>query len=127
MDFMKNLKNKTEISSDKKEAKIEYIPIKSIKPDKNQVRKSFDNSALQDLSASIQQTGIQNPIHVLADNQGYTIIMGERRYRASKIAKLDTIPCIVHRKTMTPKEIKALQLIENLQREDLTGLETAML
>lgn len=107
------------------EMSIQQIPIDKIKPDESQVRLNFNEERLKELRDSIVQSGIQNPIHVRLDKGEYIILTGERRYRASKMASLSHIPCIVHEKKLSEKEIKALQLIENLQREDLGVIETA--
>ena len=95
-----------------------------IKPNPNQPRKIFDQTALEELRDSIKMHGVIQPI-VLAKNVdgGYIIIAGERRYRASQMAKLKTIPAII--KDYTDRQIKEIALIENLQREDLNPIETA--
>lgn len=106
---------------------VTNIPIEKIHPDPDQVRKNFDENKLKELADSIKEKGIQNPIHVRPSEQAeeYIIITGERRYRASKIVGLASIPCIVHPEPMTIVEIRAIQLIENLQREDLNIIEKA--
>ena len=101
------------------------IPIEKVFPNPDQPRKEFDDTALADLSASIQEKGVIQPILVLerADNT-YMIIAGERRYRASKLAGRTTIPALV--KAYTVEETMEVALIENLQREDLNPLEEAL-
>ncbi len=99
------------------------IEIGKIDNDPNQPRKNFEPSALQDLADSIKVHGVIQPIIVVAKGDRYTIIAGERRFRASKLAGKKTIPAIV--KTYTDKEIKEIALIENVQREDLNPIETA--
>ena len=108
------------------EVAIQNIPLELIQPDPNQVRLSFDEEKLKELADSIKDRGIQNPVHVRTDNvdEGqYIILTGERRYKAAQIAGLDNIPCIVHTEKMSESDIKTLQLIENLQRQDLTAIE----
>jgi ParB family chromosome partitioning protein len=106
------------------EKKIVEIPLDKICPDKEQVRTIFDEDKLAELADSIKERGVLNPIHVRAEGDGYIIITGERRYRASQLAGRNTIPCIIYG-YITEKDIKALQLIENLQREELSAIETA--
>ena len=90
----------------------------------NQPRKIFDEKSLNELASSIKINGVIMPIVVNKDKNGkYMIIAGERRYRASKIAKQDTIPAIV--KEYDERRIKEISLIENLQREDLNPIEAA--
>lgn len=100
------------------------ISLNEIKPNPNQPRKNFDQTALEELRDSIKIHGVIQPI-VLAKNVdgGYIIIAGERRYRASQMANLKTIPAII--KDYTERQIKEIALIENLQREDLNPIETA--
>ena len=100
------------------------ISLNEIKPNPNQPRKNFDQTALEELRDSIKIHGVIQPI-VLAKNidGGYIIIAGERRYRASQMANLKTIPAII--KDYTERQIKEIALIENLQREDLNPIETA--
>lgn len=89
----------------------------------NQPRKNFDEKALSELSASIKVHGVIQPIIVVKKGERYMIIAGERRYRASKLAGLNTIPAIV--KNYTESEIAEVSLLENLQREDLNPMECA--
>ena len=100
------------------------IELSKIKANPNQPRKNFDQTALEELRDSIKIHGVIQPI-VLAKHidGGYIIIAGERRFRASQMANLKTIPAIV--KDYTERQIKEIALIENLQREDLNPIETA--
>ena len=100
------------------------VELTKIKPNPNQPRKNFDQTALEELMESIKIHGVIQPI-VLANHidGGYIIIAGERRFRASQMAKLKTIPAII--KDYTERQIKEIALIENLQREDLNPIETA--
>lgn len=99
------------------------IPIGDIHPNPNQPRKNFDQAALEELSQSIKNHGVIQPLVVNKTDDGYMIIAGERRWRASKLAGLETLPCVV--KNYTEKQIKEIALIENLQREDLNPVEAA--
>ena len=100
------------------------IELSKIQANPNQPRKNFDQTALEELRDSIKMHGVIQPI-VLAKHidGGYIIIAGERRFRASQMADLKTIPAIV--KDYTERQIKEIALIENLQREDLNPIETA--
>ena len=99
--------------------------ISLIEPNINQPRKNFDEVALNELANSIRIHGVISPIIVVPqDNGKYMIIAGERRWRASKKAGLTTIPAIV--RNYTPQQVKEISLIENLQREDLNPIETAI-
>lgn len=100
------------------------ISIKNLIPNPNQPRKNFDNNALNELANSIKIHGIIQPLVVNDQKDGtYMIIAGERRYRASKIAGLESVPCII--KDYSSKQIKEISIIENLQREDLNPIESA--
>ena len=99
------------------------IPIDEVHPNPNQPRKNFDQTALEELAQSIKNHGVIQPLVVNKEDNGYMIIAGERRWRASKIAGLEFVPCIV--KNYTEKQIKEIALIENLQREDLNPVEAA--
>lgn len=99
------------------------IEIGLIDRNPDQPRKIFDEDALKDLAMSIKQHGVIQPIIVKETFDRYVIIAGERRWRASRLAGLKTIPCIV--KDYTDKEISEIAIIENLQREDLNPIESA--
>ena len=100
------------------------IPISLIDPNVNQPRKTFDEVAMNELVNSIRIHGVISPIIVVRRNDRYMIIAGERRYRASKKAGLTTIPAII--RDYTEQQVKEISLIENLQREDLNPIETAV-
>ena len=102
---------------------ISEVDIMSVEPAKDQPRKVFDPEKLEDLADSIREHGLIQPIVVYKSDNGYTIIAGERRWRAARIAGLVKIPVII--KDVTPKEIRELALIENIQREDLNPIEEA--
>ena len=129
-------KNKVENSKTQEERKVSEqeikemlnnvveIDIRRIDPNKEQPRKKFDATTLKELSESIKQHGVIQPILVNKEpNNRYTIIAGERRFRASLIAGRQTIPAIV--KEYSQKEMREISLIENLQREDLNPIEAA--
>ena len=89
----------------------------------NQPRKVFDEKKLEELSDSIKENGVIQPILVVKNEHGYTIVAGERRWRASKLAGLEKVPVIIKDYTDTKK--KQVALIENIQREDLNIIEVA--
>jgi len=99
------------------------IPLKKIRPNPYQPRQFFDEDSLNELGLSIKDNGLIQPIVVTEDIDGYTIIAGERRYRASKLMKLKTIRAIV----INSDKIKMQQfaLIENIQRDELNAIELA--
>ena len=101
------------------------IPIDKIKPDPNQPRKTFEQNSLKELTDSIKEKGVIQPITVeyIEKRDYFKIISGERRYRASQLAGLAHMPCIV--RTTNENERLALQLIENIQREDLSPIDKA--
>lgn len=98
--------------------------INKVEPNREQPRKKFDEDALLELSESIKQFGVLQPLLVQKRNDYYEIIAGERRWRAAKIAGVKDIPVIV--KQMTDQEIMEISLIENIQRENLNPIEEAM-
>lgn len=103
---------------------VDEIAISLIKANINQPRKNFDQEALKELSESIKQHGIIQPIVLNKEEDGsYMIIAGERRFRAAKLAGLNYVPAVI--KSYTPKQVKEISLIENLQREDLNPIEAA--
>ena len=99
------------------------IDIGLIDRNPDQPRKNFDEDALKELSDSIKIHGVIQPIIVKEVGDRYVIIAGERRFRASRIAGLKTIPCVI--KNYTEQEISEIAIIENLQREDLNPIESA--
>ncbi|MCI6304236.1 MAG: ParB/RepB/Spo0J family partition protein [Blautia sp.] len=101
-----------------------FVKISSVEPNINQPRKQFDEDALLELSESIKQYGILQPLLVSDKKDYYEIIAGERRWRAAKLAGLKEVPVIV--KEFTDQELVEISLIENIQREDLNPVEEAM-
>ena len=100
------------------------IAIDKIAANPNQPRKVFDETALRELADSISLHGVIMPIVVNKKGDGYMIIAGERRWRASKLAGKTTVPAII--KDYNDRQVKEISLIENLQREDLNPIEEAM-
>lgn len=106
-----------------KDEQIKQIDISDIKPNPYQPRKTFDENHLNDLADSIKQYGILQPIVLRKTVQGYYIVVGERRFRASKIGGLKYVSAII--KDLTDEDMMELAVIENLQREDLNAIEEA--
>jgi len=102
---------------------IMEVELDKIIPNEYQPRKVFDEAKLQELAASIKEQGVIQPIIVHRAGGGFQLIAGERRWRASRLAGLKTIPALV--KEATKREILEMALIENIQREDLNPLEAA--
>lgn len=103
----------------------EELRLSDIRPNPHQPRTVFDEEALQELAASIKSIGIVQPITVREAEDGkYEIVAGERRYRAAKMAGLETIPAYI--KKVGEESILAMALIENIQREDLNAIEIAL-
>ena len=108
---------------DMRRGDVQKIDINKIYTNPNQPRKNFDKESLNELAESIRIHGLIQPIIVNETEDGYMIIAGERRFRASKICGLKEIDAIV--KTYTSKQIAEIAIIENLQREDLNPVEVA--
>lgn len=100
------------------------VDIDKVEPNKEQPRKNFDEDALLELSESIKQFGILQPLLVQDKDTYYEIIAGERRWRAAKLAGLKKVPVII--KKLTDQEIVEISLIENIQRENLNPIEEAI-
>jgi ParB family chromosome partitioning protein len=110
-------------SQDQQVSELRQIKLDQIIVDPDQPRKQFDQIGLDDLSISIKEHGILQPIIVTPYKGGYQIVAGERRFHASKLAGLDKIPALV--RTLTGQHRLEISLIENLQRKDLNDMETA--
>ena len=102
---------------------IVEIDLSELRANPYQPRKNFDEEALNELASSIKEHGVFQPIIVKKSIKGYEIIVGERRFRASKLAGMQTIPAIV--KDFSDEEMMQIALLENLQRENLTSIEEA--
>ena len=113
---------KTIYETTPKEEIIE-VSLNELRPNPYQPRKVFDEEALKDLSLSIKEHGVFQPIIIKKSIKGYEIIAGERRYRASKLAGMEKIPAIV--REFTDEQMMEIALLENLQRENLSAIEEA--
>lgn len=102
---------------------IQKIDLSKIKANPYQPRKTFDDDRLSDLATSIQTHGVLQPIVLRQTVQGYYIVVGERRFRASQLAGLNEVPAII--KELSDSDMMELAIIENLQREDLNAIEEA--
>ena len=106
-------------------ARVEELPVKSISANPFQPRKHFDETALKELSQSIKEHGLLQPIVVIEKENGYLLIAGERRLRAHKLAKLSKIKAIIANVDIDEARLRELALIENIQRENLNAIELA--
>ena len=119
---VKNVKERTETPRQKKVPMM--VKISMVEPNQNQPRKQIDEDALLELTESVKQYGILQPLLVSEKKDYYEIIAGERRWRAAKLAGLKEVPVIV--KEFSEQELVEISLIENIQREDLNAVEEAM-
>lgn len=106
------------------EEEIKELPISKLRVNPYQPRKTFNEEALRELAESIKEHGVIQPIIVKKSIKDYEIVAGERRYRASKLAGKETIPCIV--RNFTDEQMMEIAVLENLQRENLNSIEEAM-
>lgn len=111
-----------EVESTKDEI-VRDIAILELRPNPYQPRKVFDDEAIEELKNSIIEHGILQPIIARKSIKGYEIVVGERRYRAALLAKLDYVPVVV--RELTEQQMMELSILENLQREDLNPMEEA--
>ena len=103
---------------------VAEIPVGDIDPNRNQPRKKFDDDALLALAESIRHNGVISPILVARDNGRYTIIAGERRWRAAQRADVATLPAYI--REVDDENLHAMALVENIQRQDLNAIEIAL-
>ena len=103
--------------------RVHYIDIDDIKPNPNQPRKKFNAKRLEELSQSIQDNGVIQPLVVQRKGSGYELVAGERRWRASRLAGLKKVPCLI--REFDEKQNLIVTIIENMQREDLDPIEEA--
>lgn len=103
--------------------KITQLNVSQLRTNPYQPRKIFDDAALQELSESIKEHGILQPVVVRKKGNNFELVVGERRFRAAKLAKMEQIPAIV--KELNDQQMMELAILENLQREDLTPVEEA--
>ena len=106
-------------------ARVEELSVENITPNPFQPRKHFDDQALKELSESITEHGLLQPIVVIEKEDGYLLIAGERRLRAHKLANIETIKAIVADADIDEVRLRELALIENIQRENLNAIELA--
>ena len=107
------------------QASISEVPVSALKPNPQQPRREFDETALRELADSIRQKGVLQPVLAEPSQDGtYVIIAGERRVRAARLAGIDKVPVIVRQ--FTAEEKLEIALIENVQREDLNPIEEAL-
>ena len=123
--YEKDLNNIESFELEAQGARIEEIDVEIISPNPFQPRKKFDEKSLIELSHSIVTHGLLQPIVVIEKGKGYSLIAGERRLRAHKLAKLKTIKSIVLTIDVNEIKLRELALIENIQREDLNAIELA--
>lgn len=110
----------TNIEANKEET-VQEISLKELRPNPYQPRKVFQKEAIDELKSSILEHGILQPLVVRKSIKGYEIVVGERRFRAAKEAKLETVPAVV--RELSEQQMMELAVLENLQREDLNPIE----
>lgn len=108
----------------KEDDKVIEIPVTQLRANPYQPRKTFNEESINELAASIKEHGVIQPIIVRSVLKGFEIIAGERRFRASQVCGLTTIPAVV--RTFSDQQVMEIALIENVQREDLNALEQAI-
>jgi ParB family chromosome partitioning protein len=128
--IINSLVNSADVSNDKEvglvqDSKIDFkmLPIERVFPNANQPRKLFDKQTLEELAQSIRENGVLQPILVRQIGNNYQIVSGERRYRASKLAGMKSIPAVV--RYLNEEKTMLAALIENIQRQDLNPVEEA--
>ncbi|MBN2721361.1 MAG: ParB/RepB/Spo0J family partition protein [Campylobacterales bacterium] len=123
--YSKNLDEIDSLILDNAKAKIEDINVSLVVPNPYQPRKYFDENALRELSESIKQHGLLQPIVVIKKDNGYLLVAGERRLRAHKLANISIVRAIVVQVDIDNVKLRELALVENIQREDLNPIELA--
>jgi len=123
--YEKDLSDIGSFELESKGARVEELPLDSISPNPFQPRKHFDEQSLKELSQSIIEHGLLQPIVVIEKEDGYLLIAGERRLRASRLANLTHIKAIIADVTIDEIRLRELALIENIQRENLNAIELA--
>jgi ParB family chromosome partitioning protein len=123
--YEKDLSGIDSFELEKSGDRVEEILIDSITPNPFQPRKNFNENALQELSDSVKEHGLLQPIIVIEKENGYLLIAGERRLRAHKLAKIATIKAIIANVDIDEIKLRELSLLENIQREDLNSIELA--
>lgn len=127
LDALLNGGNTGNVEETGSNTRIQKIPLDKIIPNRFQPRKTFNEDSLKELAQSLKQHGLTQPVVVVYDGglDKYEIVVGERRFRAAKLAEFNEVDCVVHTK-LDDKQMCALALIENIQREDLNPIETAL-
>ncbi|MFC6441666.1 ParB/RepB/Spo0J family partition protein [Bowmanella sp. JS7-9] len=122
--LLANSQRRPDITDAVKDKDLQFLPVEILQPGKYQPRKDMSPEALEELASSIRSQGVIQPIVVRSIGADrYEIIAGERRWRASQLAKLDSVPCLI--KNVEDEAAVAIALIENIQREDLNAMEEA--
>ena len=119
-----NINSATDTGAEKLVGNMVEVALEDIYPNATQPRTYFDETALQELAQSIKNLGVIQPITLRKDGDKFEIISGERRYRASKIAGLTSIPAYI--RLVNDQELLEMALVENIQREDLDAIEVAL-
>jgi ParB family chromosome partitioning protein len=123
--YEKDLSNINTFETEAQGDSVRDLDVMQIDPNPFQPRKHFDEQALQELSASIKAHGLLQPIVVIEKEEGYLLIAGERRLRAHKLAKIETIKAIIANVDIDEIKLRELALLENIQRENLNAIELA--
>ena len=123
--YEKDLRDADGFELEGKGAKVDELPVERISPNPFQPRKHFDEAALKELSDSILEHGLLQPIVVIEKEDGYLLIAGERRLRAHKLANITHIKAIIASVDIDEVKLRELALIENIQRENLNAIELA--
>jgi ParB family chromosome partitioning protein len=123
--YKKDLSDIDRFDIEESGARVEELSVETITPNPFQPRKHFDKEALKELSESIKNHGLLQPIVVIEKEDGYLLIAGERRLRAHKLAKIKTIKAIIADTEIDEFRLRELALIENIQRENLNAIELA--
>lgn len=121
--FIKDSERVEEILNDKASDELQNISVEKINPNEEQARKFFDEDAIKELSESIKEYGILQPLVLKKNGDKYLIIAGERRFRAAKEAGLKEVPALI--KDVSQEDADKISLIENIQRQDLNPIEEA--
>ena len=106
-------------------SRVLKLPLDRVQPDPDQPRRTFNDDSLEELAASIREQGVLEPVQVIAIEDGYQLLHGERRWRASHLAGLTWIPAIIYEDQISDADRLTRQLIENIQREDLNDVDRA--
>lgn len=123
--YKKDLSDIDSFELEESGARVEELAVDTISPNPFQPRKHFEEEALKELSESVKKHGLLQPIVVIEKENGYLLIAGERRLRAHKLAKINTIKAIIADADIDEFRLRELALIENIQRENLNAIELA--